>query len=137
MELSILGFHIFHKYYFGIFINIYQKNCKKKTYFAELNKEFNNYKKYYYDFVISNIKICIEYNSEQFHPNPNMTKEKWNNWKQLYSTNTANEKYDYDQKKLNILRKRGFKVLEVWDLEYKKDQDKVLQECLNFIEERN
>lgn len=105
-----------------LFWKIYKKlsdNLKNKTYFTKLNKEFDHYKKYFYDFVISNIKICIEYNGEYVHPN----KEKL----------TEDEKYEYDQIKLNALRKRGFEILIVWDSEYKKDPEKVLQECLNFI----
>ena len=45
----------------------------------------------------------------------------------------ANEKYKYDQIKLDILRNEGFKVLEVWDSEYRKNPDNVLNQCMKFI----
>lgn len=121
-----------------LFWDIYNKlpqELQKKTYFAELNKEFDNHKKYFYDFVISNIKICIEYNGEKFHPNPNMSTEEWNIWSTPYENNkmNADEKWKYDQTKLNILRKRGYKDLEIWESKFLKNPKVVLKDCLDFI----
>lgn len=41
--------------------------------------------------------------------------------------------YFYDQQKLDILRNKGFNVLEVWYSDYTQNPDKVLQECLDLI----
>lgn len=121
-----------------LFWKIYEQlseELQKYTYFAELNEEFKKLYKYKYDFVIKNIKICIEYNGEVFHPNPNMTEEEWNNWNTPFKKNkmNADEKYAYDQTKLDILRKMDYKVLEVWHSEYLENPNKVLKYCLNFI----
>lgn len=62
-----------------------------------------------------------------------MTRDKWNNWRQAWHKKTADEIYFYDQTKLDILRNRGFVVLEIWEGEYNKNSDKILQECLDFI----
>ena len=73
-----------------LFWSIYDQlpqNLKEKCYFAELNKEFGtkiNFKGYFYDFVISNIKFCIEFNGDYWHRNPKLfdvTNENIDRWK--------------------------------------------------------
>ena len=64
-----------------LFWSIYHKmpeHLKDKCYFKELNKEFlvsvNNIF-YLYDFVISNINLCIEFNGDIWHAYPNKYKK--------------------------------------------------------------
>ena len=67
--------------------------------------------------MISNIKV--EYNGEHVYPNKEkLTEEEQNNWKEVWNGRSANEKYTYDQIKLDVLIKSGFKALEIWDSKY-------------------
>ena len=114
--------------------NQLQKELQEKTYFSKLNKEHTEEDySYRYDFVILN-KICIEFNGEHVHPI--MTKEKWNKWSIPYKNNKMNaiEKYYYDQIKLDVLRNREFKVLEVWYSDYMKNPGIIVKQCLDFID---
>ena len=64
----------------ALFWKIYEflpEDVKEKTYFAENNNEFGIYDKLNktyrkYDFVISNLNFCIEYNGDHYHANPKM-----------------------------------------------------------------
>lgn len=136
---NVGGFSKISQKLFWKIYNQLPKELQEKTYFGENKENGGEFGKkdkirgYKYDFVISNIKICIEYNGEKFHPNPTMTEEEWNSWSPLYSEKTADEIYVENQYKLNILRNEGFLVLEVWHFDFLKNQNEVIQKCLQFI----
>lgn len=86
-----------------------------------------------YDFTIRSKKIIIEYHGEAFHPNIKWKDtEKWNNWRCLFTNETADEKYKFDQFKKNKAIKNGFSILEVWS----SDEDKIYK-CIEFIKGKN
>lgn len=91
--------------------NIYIGLKPSKEYFI-----YDNISKrvYFYDFTIPDLKIIIEYNGEAFHPNPNWDDNKWNNWKSIYSNQTADEKYEFDTYKNSVAISKGYKVLQIW-----------------------
>jgi G:T-mismatch repair DNA endonuclease (very short patch repair protein) len=93
-----------------------------KIYFAEKNKEFrifSNNKVYFYDFVISNLKICIEFHGDIFHGNPEIYNE--NDTPNPFIKNlTVKEMNINDKYKENIITNRGFKYFIIWERDYKK-----------------
>jgi hypothetical protein len=70
---------------------------------------------YSYDFYIPSKKLIIEYNGEHIHPNPEMSKENWNNWKHCWTQKSADECRELDQIKLDVAREKGYKVVEVFE----------------------
>ena len=117
--------------------NQISKELQEKTYFAELNIEFfknDNGKIYAYDFVISSKKICIEFNGDIWHGNPKIYNKsdcpiKFGNKKKI----TAGELWEQDIIKNNFLIECDFKMLIVWESEYKENPDKIIKNCLHFI----
>lgn len=84
------------------------------------NREFflydSNLKKFYfYDFTLKNRKIIIEYNGESFHPRKDkLTEIEWSTWKVPFTNESANSKFEFDQRKNNLAKSNGFTVVEVW-----------------------
>jgi hypothetical protein len=83
-----------------------------------------------YDFTLNN-KI-IEFNGDYWHMNP----------KQYIPTDynkslsmTAIEKWESDNNKYKLAIKNGYDILVIWESEYKQDKEKVIQECINFLNE--
>lgn len=75
-----------------------------------------------YDFCFKD-KI-IEYNGDWFHRNS----------KYYDSTLPENKEIiERDKEKIQLAIDRGFKVLVVWDSEYKVEKEKVLEKCLAFL----
>lgn len=46
---------------------------------------------------------------------------------------TAQEIWDKDEKKLSIAKKNGVDVLVIWDKDYKKNKEKIIEKCLSFL----
>lgn len=103
-----------------LFWSIYDKLPKElqdHCYFAELNKEYGRYdqenKKYYfYDFVITNIKYCIEYNGNYYHANPEKYDESFYN---KHLNLTSKEIWNKDKIKNDFLINDGFSLDIVWE----------------------
>ena len=70
---------------------------------------------YSYDFCIPIMKLIIEYNGEHIHPNPNMSIENWQVWRHCWTKKTADECREFDQQKIKIAEKNGYKVIEVFE----------------------
>lgn len=86
--------------------------CFNKVYYGE--EEFckwdSEYKRpYFYDFVIPDIYLCIEYNGLKFHP-----KEGDIQWIGLYG-DTYEYKIQYDKRKLEVIKNCGYKTLVIWE----------------------
>jgi G:T-mismatch repair DNA endonuclease (very short patch repair protein) len=105
--------------------------------FEELNSEIirydkNNKKHYKYDYVDFTLKKCIEFNGDYWHCNPNKYNETFIH---PIMKITANEIWNKDNMKNKWMEDRGFKILVVWESEYKKNPDETLQKCINFLHE--
>ena len=111
------------------------KGKYEKVYFGELNHEYGCETNRNFDFVIKDIKKVIEFNGEKFHVNPDLTEEKKKQWKQVYTNKTAIESEENDKKKIANAKSNGYDVLVVWENEYKKNEELVIQKCLKFIGE--
>jgi len=102
-----------------LFWELYEElQDKNNIYFFELNKEYyfylgvENYKFCLVDFKMNN-KI-IEFQGEYFHSKP--------------------EAIIRDKIKKEELENKGYKVLYVWDKEYKKNRFETIKKCLEFLE---
>ena len=87
-------------------------------------------KRYNYDFTYKN-KI-IEFNGDYWHCNPSKYDPEYYN-SQLKMT--AKQKWDYDKEKEDIIVKKGFKIMSIWESEFKNDKEKTIQKCIDFINE--
>lgn len=83
---------------------------------------------YVYDMHVGN-KI-IEYNGDYWHCNPLIYESEFFN-KSIKMT--AGEKWRKDDKKIKYAESQGYDVLVVWETDYNKDKEKVIQKCLDFI----
>lgn len=105
--------------------------------FAKSSSELcirENDKNYYYDFVDLDRKKIIEYNGDQYHANPNIYNE--NDSPHPYYKHTAllaKDIWEKDQYKILLAKKNGYEILTIWDSEYKKNKELVIEKCLNFL----
>lgn len=96
---------------------------------VHLNSHYN------LDFSISinNIKIDIEYNGDYWHANPNKYQEN-----DLLPYPTENLKYakdiwKHDESRKIYLESQGYKILTIWESEFKNSQEDTISKCVNFI----
>ena len=90
---------------------MFNENSNVKEYFIWDNEA---HKVYCYDFAIIELGLIFEYNGEHVHPNPNMPKEDWDNWKQCYTGKSADTVYEEYQRKIKLAEQQGFKVIQLW-----------------------
>lgn len=118
--------------------NKLDNDLKQKTYFAELQKEFIKADREYcycYDFVISSIKLCFEFNGDLFHANP--VKYKENDTPNPFDKElTSNEIWKFDKIKKEKLESFGYKVFIVWESDYRKNPVDIINDCFLKIQER-
>lgn len=83
------------------------------------------------DLVLKN--KLIEFYGDYWHCNPRTYKKDfWN--PQLHMT--AKEKWDFDKKRIKRFEEKGYKIKIVWECDYKKDKDKIIKECVEFLSEK-
>lgn len=101
--------------------------------FGKYDKEYKRY--YYYDFVLPDIKLCIEFNGDVFHANPKTFTEsdKPNPFEKEL---TAKEIWDFDKRKLDILTKNNYNIIIIWESDYKNDKQKVIDNLKDIIRSR-
>lgn len=122
-----------------LFNNIHSEltlGIKTKNHFGSLNSEFtiNVGQDYYkYDFVNSIAKVVIEYNGSKFHPKPEQ-KEDEIGWCVFHPNKTVKDAREYEARKFSAIEQRGYKILVIWDYEYKKDKEGTVKRCLDFIQ---
>ena len=69
----------------------------------------------FYDFVIPELKLIIEYHGEYWHPNRDrLSEDEWAKWKIPITYRSAEEISTNDQLKLKLANMRGFEVVYVW-----------------------
>lgn len=86
-------------------------------------------KKFYlYDMALDN-KI-IEYNGDFWHANPSKFNE---SFICPYNKLTFNQIHERDLIKINTAKENGYKVMIVWETDYKSNPKKVIEECIKFL----
>jgi hypothetical protein len=116
-------------------INNYKIEDRINVYFATKNQEYFLSKKgkfFQYDFTDNDKHKIIEYNSDMYHANPTIYKiedhpHPYRKWL------TSKDIWKHDDEKLKTAEENGYAVLTIWDSEYRKNPDKVLSECLEFL----
>jgi G:T-mismatch repair DNA endonuclease (very short patch repair protein) len=88
----------------------------------------DNKKQYIYDISVGN-KI-IEYNGDFWHCNPQKYPANYINPRTKLS---ANETWIKDQAKIQFAQNQGYEVLVIWESEFKKNKEEVLQKCIQFL----
>jgi len=122
-----------------LFWNIFRLTQRKEhIYFAELNKEFQKTNNdtgegYYFDFVDTVSKKIIEFNGDKFHANPLMYEctDKPNPYQPDMTSETI---WDHDNKKIKFIKDEGYDVMVVWQSEYIKNKQEIINKCLKFID---
>lgn len=46
---------------------------------------------------------------------------------------TAQEIWNYDKKKEEIAKSKGYDYLTIWESEYKQNPEKIIEKCKNFL----
>lgn len=91
-------------------------------------------KKYKIDILIQERKLAIEFNGTYWHCDPRFYKEDYLNKKKLL---TAKQIWDYDNKRKQFLEKIGYKVLTIWEYDFKLDKQKVINKIMELINEKD
>ena len=118
---------------FNILSQLYEDDTS--VYYATKNKEYSIYyenKRYIYDFVDIKSKKIIEFNGDLFHANPKYF-TKYDNPNPLNKTKTAEQIWQHDDIKRQICELHGFKILYVWESEYKNDKENIINNCKKFL----
>jgi hypothetical protein len=107
-------------------------------YFATKGKEYSVYCEitksiYFYDFVNTRLKKCIEFHGDCFHANPRKYKAH-DTPNPFVKTLTSKDIWDVDLKKQQcIIRERGFDFLVVWESDFYSDPARVIEKCKKFL----
>ena len=86
---------------------------------------------YSYDLLI-NDSVIIEYNGDYWHCNPRTFNRDYFNTR---TKKFAHELWEKDENKKRVAIAAGFRFITVWEYDYKRDKQKVIQECLNFLKQ--
>lgn len=120
-------------------IRQYNKRDIKNVYFWTKNKEFmlkSTKSVFLYDFTDIEKRKIIEYNGDQYHANPLIYDR--NDTPHPYHKEhhyTAEKIWEKDRIKTELANKNGFEVLIVWDSEYRKNPQQIVEKCIRFINE--
>jgi len=95
---------------------------------GEIQYTISSHAGYVYDIRVGN--KLIEYNGDYWHCNPNKYSADYYN-KSLHMT--SKEKWIRDQEKIEYAKAQGYDIMVVWESDYITNKEKVIRECLNFI----
>jgi G:T-mismatch repair DNA endonuclease (very short patch repair protein) len=71
-----------------------------------------------FDIFIPSLNLVIEYNGDYWHCNPNKYKS---DYFHVVKQKTAQELWDYDKNKIDLLKEYDYNLEVVWESDYKKD----------------
>lgn len=91
-------------------------------------------KKYKIDILIKDKNIAIEFNGTYWHCDPRFYKEDYINKKKNL---TAKQIWEYDNRRKEFLEKIGYKVLTIWEYDFKLDKEKVIKNIMELLDEEN
>lgn len=121
---------------FNKIIEYYNNEEKDYVFYGAKNREYSirdNNTNYIYDFTDLEKRKIIEFQGDIYHGNPILFKE--NDIPNPYHKNkTAKNLWDYDKLKKEIAESRGFKVFTIWEHDYRENKEKILKNCLKFLE---
>jgi len=50
---------------------------------------------------------------------------------------TAKQIWDFDKKKISYIESIGYEVLVIWESDYKQNPEKIIQDCIDFLKNKN
>lgn len=90
----------------------------------------NTKKHYKIDFMNDEDKKIIEFNGNYFHGNPSM----YNETDVLHTTGeTYKLVWERDRLRIEELESMGYRVLVIWEYDFKYNRNKIIEECINFL----
>jgi len=101
------------------------------VFYHDLNKEIK-IKGYSIDFLLKPKNKIIEFNGDRFHANPNKFKED-DKPHPYFKNKTAKEIWHFDETRINILKQEGYDIFIVWEQDFRKNKEVVLNDCLRFL----
>ena len=106
------------------------KDIKDCTEYKLYNKDLH--KTYSYDFYYNN--LLIEFNGDYWHMNPNIY-----NKNDLNKTvnRKASEIWNIDKIKCNFAQSNGYKIITIWESDYRYNKEQVIEDCIKYINEEN
>jgi uncharacterized protein YaeQ len=132
-----IGFSKISQEVFYKLLEQYPISERNNLFFATHNKEFTLNKKnggvWLYDFTDTKNKKIIEFNGDMYHGNPKKYSGD-DNPHPFRKDITAQDIWDKDKKKIDVAIENGFKVLVIWDSEYRwGNKEEVIKKCLQFL----
>jgi len=118
--------------FFKTIINKFNIN-KQEVLYGENEKIIydSEYKRAYkYDFTYN--KKIIEFNGDFWHGNPNKFKaDEIHKIKKI----SIQEIWNYEKRKLDLIKSYGYKILIIWESDYKKNKEEIIDKCYKFLNE--
>ena len=117
-----------------LFNRLYNNFINNDIRYATLNKEYSildDNKLCVYDYVDITNKKIIEFNGDLYHANPKIYNS--NDKPNPFNNVSSEDIWKRDKLKYDIAIKNGFELMYVWENEYRKDKEKVFNECLKFL----
>jgi hypothetical protein len=99
-------------------------------------KEFCVYKDrpYFFDFVITfPFLACIEINGDYWHANPNLYEAEQEIQYPNQTFIKAKDIWEKDEKKLSLIRKRGYNIKIIWEADYNRDKKLIISEAFEWL----
>ena len=90
----------------------------------------------YIDFVIDDIKLAIEFNGDYWHANPKLYKENDIIKRPGGKTLKVSDIWNWDKFRKEFLELNGYKLITIWEGDYRKNPELVLDYCLEQIGKR-
>ena len=90
--------------------------------------EYENKRQYVYD-IMANNKI-IEYNGDFWHSNPDLYYPEFINKRTKVK---ASDKWELDSIKIKHAQNNGYEVLVVWENDFKKNKEEIINKCIQFL----
>lgn len=113
----------------------YSKEDRDFLFYETRNKEYTLKNKngfyYRYDFCDLNKRKIIEFNGDIYHGNPNIFSP--NDKPNPFHDRTAKELWEIDKDKKELAEKNGFSELIIWEKDYRENKEKIINECLKFL----
>lgn len=122
------------------FFDIIDKDLPFRSYYARKNKEFGKYSKelnryFYYDYVIPELKFCIEFNGDCFHANP-MIYSDFDTPNPFNTNLTSRDIWEFDKIKNSVLYENGFEVLVIWEHDYNNNKELTINNVIEYIRKK-
>lgn len=106
---------------------IYSPKCSE---YSLIDREIG--RAYCYDFVIPELKYCIEFNGDLFHANPKLFCE--SDTPNPFRKNlTSSDIWKFDKRKNDLIVKNGFDLDIVWESEYRRDKEHIVNQIVDKI----